>query len=120
MDEALHNLGIRMDVTRAMLAMALILTRVLTVITVAPFLGGRQAPPEVKMGIGLAFSIALMPVVANFQTGPIPVDPINFFLMVVKEAFVGFLLGFVASELFYAVEMTGKIVDMVRGTNQVQ
>src|SRR5437868_3096274 len=44
----------------------------------------------------------------------------SFLLMVVKEAFVGFLLGFIAAELFYAVEMAGKIVDMVRGTNQVQ
>lgn len=120
MDEALHNLGIKLDLTRAMLTFALILTRILTVVTIAPFLGGKQAPPEVKMGIGIAFAVVLMPVVANFQTGPIPIDPIGFFLMVVKEAFVGFLLGFVASELFYAVDMAGKIVDMVRGTNQIQ
>lgn len=120
MDQVLQNLGVKIDLTRAMLTFALILTRVLTVVTICPFLGGKQAPPEVKMGIGVAFAIVLMPVVSNFQTGPIPIDAVGFFVMVMKEAFVGLLLGFVAAELFYAVEMAGKIVDMVRGTNQVQ
>lgn len=120
MDEALRSLGIKFDVTRAMLMVALILTRVLTVVTVAPFLGGKQAPPEVKMGTALAFTVVLMPLVGRFQQGPIPIDPINFFLMVVKEAFIGFLLGFIAAELFYAVEMAGKIVDLVRGATQIQ
>ena len=120
MDEALRSLGIKFDVTRAMLMVALILTRVLTVVTVAPFLGGKQAPPEVKMGTALAFTVVLMPLVGRFQLGPIPIDPINFFLMVVKEAFIGFLLGFIAAELFYAVEMAGKIVDLVRGATQIQ
>lgn len=120
MDEALRNFGIRIDLTRAMLMVALILTRVLTVVTVAPFLGGKQAPPEVKMGTALAFTIVLLPLVGQYQRGPIPVDPINFFLMVMKEAFIGFLLGFIATELFYAVEMAGKIVDLARGATQVQ
>jgi flagellar biosynthetic protein FliR len=120
MDEALKQLGIQVDITRSMLTVALVLTRILTVVTLAPFLGGKQAPPEVKMGIGMAFTIIIFPLVGRFQVGPIPVDPLNFFLMVIKEAFVGFLLGFVAAEVFYAVEMAGKIVDLVRGTNQVQ
>lgn len=120
MDEALRSLGIKADVTREMLTVALILTRVVTVIVVAPFLGGKQAPPEVKMGTGIAFTIVLLPLVRRFQHGPIPIDPINFFLMVIKEAFVGFLMGFIAAELFYAVEMAGKIIDMARGATQVQ
>ncbi|MEW5853704.1 MAG: flagellar biosynthetic protein FliR [Myxococcota bacterium] len=120
MDEALANLGVKLDLTRAMLTFSLILTRVLTVVTVAPFLGGKQAPPEVKMGIGIAFAILLMPLVIQYQTGPIPIDPINYFLMVVKEAWVGFMLGFIAAELFYAVDMAGRIIDLARGTNQVQ
>lgn len=120
MDDALRNLGVKFDVTRAMLMAALIMVRVLTVVTVAPFLGGKQAPPEVKMGVAIAFTVMLMPLVPRFQHGPIPVDPLNFFLMVIKEAFVGFLLGFIAAELFYAVDMAGRIVDLARGTNQVQ
>jgi len=120
MDEALAGLGFKMDLTRIMLTVALILTRVVTVIVIAPFLGGKQAPPEVKMGVGIAFTIVLLPLVPRFQTGPISIDPIGFFVLVLKEAFVGFLLGFIAAELFYAVEMAGKLVDMFRGTNQVQ
>jgi flagellar biosynthetic protein FliR len=120
MDEALRNLGIRLDYTRAMLTVALILTRVLTVILIAPFLGGKQAPPEVKMGTGMAFTVVLLPLVTRYQTGPIPIDAFNFSMMIIKEAFVGFLLGFVAAELFYALEIAGKLVDLVRGTNQVQ
>jgi flagellar biosynthetic protein FliR len=120
MDEALQNMGIRLDVTRAMLTFALILVRVLTVVILCPFLGGKQAPPEVKMGTGMAFAIMLMPVVGQYQQGPIAIDPVGFFLLVIKEAFVGFLLGFLSAEVFYAVDMAGRIVDMVRGTNQIQ
>ena len=41
-------------------------------------------------------------------------------MMMMKETFVGLVIGFVASKIFYVVEIAGQITDIVRGSNQIQ
>lgn len=108
------------DFTRMIVTMALVLARLLMIVQLTPFLGGKNAPPEVKMGIGIALSIIAFPIVQDRIDGPIPIDAIGFSLMMLKEVFVGFCIGFIGAELFYAVEMAGQFINIVNGTNMVQ
>ena len=106
--------------TRMVVIFALIMARVMAIVILVPFLGGRNAPPEVKMGIGATLTLILWPtVVANMPEG-LPITPGLFIFMMLKETFVGVVIGFVAAEIFYTVEMSGQLIDLYRGANQAQ
>lgn len=102
-----------------LLLFGLILARVVVIINLVPFLGGKNAPHQVKMGIAILFSFIFWPHVVN-QGARLPDNELIYFLFLLKEAFVGFAIGFVTAQIFYCVEMMGQIVDVVRGTNQAQ
>jgi len=102
-----------------LLLFGLILARLVVIINLVPFLGGKNAPHQVKMGIAILFSCIFWPYV-NAQNPKIPDNELIYFLFFLKEIFVGFAIGFVTAQVFYCVEMMGQIVDVVRGTNQAQ
>lgn len=102
-----------------LLLFGLILARLVVIINVVPFLGGKNAPHQVKMGIAILFSFIFWPYV-NHQGAQLPENGFVYFLFFMKEVFVGFAIGFVTAQIFYCVEMMGQIVDVVRGTNQAQ
>ncbi|MBN2359068.1 MAG: flagellar biosynthetic protein FliR [Deltaproteobacteria bacterium] len=108
------------DFTRMIVTMALVLARLLMVVQLTPFLGGKNAPPEVKMGVGIALSLIAFPIVQDKIDGPLPIDAIGFSIMMLKEVFVGLVIGFIGAQLFYAVEMAGQFINLVNGTNMVQ
>ena len=106
--------------TRMVVIFALIMARVMAIVVLVPFMGGKNAPPEVKMGIGATLTLILWPtVVANMPEG-LPITPGIFIFMMLKETFVGIVIGFVAAEIFYTVEMSGQLIDLYRGANQAQ
>jgi flagellar biosynthetic protein FliR len=120
LDEVLNLLQKQVDFTRAIVALALVLARLLTLVQLTPFLGGKNAPPEVKMGIGIALSVLIFPIVYDKLDGPLPLDAVNFIFMMLKEVFIGLVIGFIGAELFYAVEMAGQFMNLLNGTNMVQ
>ncbi len=120
MAEFLAALNQQIDTTRNIVVFALIMARVMSIVILVPFLGGKNAPSQVKMGIGVTLSMILWPTVVLGATGDVPITPIYFVLMMLKEVFVGLAIGFVCAEIFYTVEMAGQLVDMLRGANQIQ
>jgi flagellar biosynthetic protein FliR len=118
--EFLGALTEAIDQTRALVTFALIMARVMAIVILVPYLGGRNAPPEVKMGIGVTLALILWPTVLSNVSGEMPVSPLFFVMMMLKEVFVGLIIGFVAAEIFYTVEMAGQLIDMLRGANQIQ
>ena len=120
MPQFLAALNESIDTTRNIVVFALIMARVMAIVVLVPFLGGKNAPPEVKMGVGVTLSMILWPTVLLGATGDVPITPVGFVLMMLKEIFVGLTIGYVSAELFYAVEMSGQLVDLVRGANQIQ
>lgn len=106
--------------THALILFSLIAARMITLVTLVPFLGSKNAPGPVKMGIALMLSVLVWPLaIANLQ-GPVPATLFPYLAMMLKEVFVGFTLGFVTTQIFYAVEMAGQIIDVTRGANQIQ
>jgi flagellar biosynthesis protein FliR len=116
----LQALNEQVDATRAIVTFALIMARVMAIIVLVPYLGGKNAPPEVKMGIGVTLTLILWPTVLANVSGDVPMGPLGFIVMMLKETFIGLAIGFVAAEIFYTVELAGQLIDMLRGANQIQ
>lgn len=92
--------------------------RMVAFVSVVPFFGGAAVPARVKVATAVAFVIVLYPSVAaelGQGVAPLPFGPIGFMALLVKETFVGFTLGFVASLIFEAIQVAGRIGDLQRG-----
>ena len=103
--------------TQQMVLFALILGRLLPVVVMVPFLGGKNAPEPVKMGLAVLLTLLAFPIVAATNTVAPPTTPIAFLVLMLKEVFIGFCIGFVLMELFLIADMLGRLVDLLRGTN---
>ena len=104
----------------ALILFSLIAARMVTMVTLIPFLGSKNAPGPVKIGISLMLTVLIWPLMISHLEGPVPSTLLPYLVMMLKEVFVGFTLGFVTAQIFYAVEMAGQIIDVTRGANQVQ
>ncbi|MBL4818819.1 MAG: flagellar biosynthetic protein FliR [Deltaproteobacteria bacterium] len=103
----------------ALILFSLIAARMMTLVSLVPFLGSRNAPGPVKMGVGLMLAGLMWPIATAQVDANIPLSLAPYLLMIMKEVFVGFTIGFVTAQVFYAVEMAGQAIDIVRATNQV-
>jgi type III secretion protein T len=94
-----------------LLSAALAATRIYVVLRMLPPLGGRVVPPLLRLALSLV--LAWM-VTGAVQAGPWPPAPMVA-LLFLKEAAVGFVIGFTASLPFYFAEQAGFLVDAGRG-----
>ena len=109
-----------LNYTQELLILALILARTMPMVIQTPFLGGKLAPTEVKMGLGIVFTLVLWPIAKGALHGPIPDTPIPFLLLMAKEVFVGLVIGFVNSLVFTMMEMAGRLIDTSRGSSMAE
>lgn len=95
------------------------LARIVPIIAVSPFLGGKILPDTMKLGFGVALVPIFFPYLLSHASGPIPLD-IHFIFLLVKEALVGMTLGFLASVPFYFATDAGTLIDHQRGSQSLQ
>ncbi len=117
MDEILRQLNEKLQQSRDLLIMSLILGRTMPMVFLSPFLGGKLVPGEVKMGLGMLFTVLLWLPTKESLSAPLPTDPLLFLMLMLKEVFIGFTMGFVNSHIYHALEMAGRLIDTVRGTS---
>ena len=120
MQQLMGALSEQVNLTQTIVTFALIMARMMAIVLLTPFLGGKNAPTEVKMGVGITLTLIIWPTALSSLTGPIPLSAIGFLMMMMKETFVGLVIGFVASKIFYTVEISGQLIDILRGANQIQ
>lgn len=94
--------------------MFLFMGRMLPIIALVPFFGGRVLPRPVKVTFALSlFAIFLPQLMLETKT------PLNFnftlVLFLIKEIFVGLLIGFFLNIPFVIVQSTGILIDHQRG-----
>ncbi|HVF56814.1 MAG TPA: flagellar biosynthetic protein FliR [Pyrinomonadaceae bacterium] len=97
--------------------------RMLSFLVVVPFFGGAAVPARVKVATATAFVVILYPALAAGlpkDGGPLPFGALGFVALLAKEAFVGFTLGFVASLVFEAVQVAGRVIDFQRGSTMAE
>ncbi len=97
----------------------LLFARFISFINIVPFFGGKTVPSQVKVATATSLVLITFPSVVS----EIPMDgttygfgPVGFIGLIAKEVFVGFTLGFVASLVFQAISVAGRIIDFQRGS----
>ncbi len=116
MEPFLRQVAGWLNYTQELLVLGLVLARTMPMVIQTPWLGGKIAPMEVKMGLGLVFTIVLWPIARGSLTAPLPTSALPFLLLMMKEVFIGLVVGFLNSLVFILMEMAGRLVDTSRGT----
>jgi flagellar biosynthetic protein FliR len=124
MDDALSILGIVLRVFEVdvsprtfLLLVGLSFARMVSFLSIVPFFGGAAVPARVKAATAVAFVVVVFPsLVAGAPSGEHVVGFVEFVALLAKETFVGFTLGFVASLVFEAIQVSGRIIDAQRGS----
>ncbi len=100
----------------ALLFFMLIMTRWLTMTITIPFLGGQLVPSPVRVGLAALLSALCFSLLVDKQNFT---DQSILFtvLLFVKEALIGFFMGFFASLIFYVYELIGEFLDISRAAS---
>jgi len=109
------------DLAELVLQGMLLMFRILPIVFITPFLGGKLVPATTKMGISFALAFLLWPAVVGTVTTPMAtVSAVVFIPLMLKELFIGYVIGFVGAEMFYAMEIGGRVLDVMRGSNMAE
>lgn len=98
------------------LAFLLVFVRVTLFLTLLPVYGEAFTPVSVRALLGMAVALVLTPVV-HVSVAVFPQSVLDFVLLMLPEAFVGFLLGMVGRLLFGAVQFAGMLIGNDLGFN---
>ena len=109
------------DLAELVLQGMLLMFRILPIVFITPFLGGKLVPATTKMGIAFALGFLLWPAVVGTVTTPMAnLSAVVFIPLMLKELFIGYVIGFVGAEMFYAMEIGGRVLDVMRGSNMAE
>jgi type III secretion protein SpaR/YscT/HrcT len=96
----------------------LILMRLIPIITLVPFMGGKLLPPPLKMGLAAFLSVFLMPFLIPLNIKDVligfPLIP-----LAMKELMIGFVIGLLGTIPFNIATSTGAIIDHQRGSSSL-
>lgn len=92
----------------------LFMGRILPVIALSPFFGARVLPNPVKAAFGICLFAIFLPKLLAVTTTPIQFNLLAIILMA-KEIFIGFCIGFLISLPFTIASSAGIIIDHQRG-----
>ena len=92
----------------------LVLARVLALIQVAPLLSSRAIPQVGKIGLALFVAAVALPgvVAAGY---PLPASGLQYGLLLIGEALLGVLLGFLVYLAFAALRLAGQFISLPVG-----
>lgn len=97
-----------------LMAWAFTAPRVLIVFAILPILTEPVVPQTLRNGIVLILSLYVLPL-THEQFLNIDLNLMSMVAIVVKEALLGLMIGYVLSVPFWAVKATGFLIDMQRG-----
>lgn len=92
----------------------LFLARFLPIIALSPFFGSRVLPHPVKVTFGISIFAVFLPQLLTVTTTPLTFSPFTL-LLIVKELFVGLVIGFIMGIPFVIAQNVGIIIDHQRG-----
>ena len=112
--------GLRGNLSDFLLTFALVMMRIVPIIFQTPFMGGRLVPTETRIGLTIGLSILVFPFAQDGMNGTLDINWLAYIVLMGKEVFIGFVIGFIAAELFYAMEIGGRALDVMRGSNMAE
>lgn len=93
----------------------LVLTRISGIFIVSPFFGSKNIPVIIRVGVAVAISIVLFPLIALRPEMKIPETLIGYVIAVILELFIGWIIGFVAYIVISTIHIAGSLLDMQVG-----
>ncbi|PIE70212.1 MAG: flagellar biosynthetic protein FliR [Deltaproteobacteria bacterium] len=99
----------------------LVLVRVSVVLFLFPIFGSPLFPAQIKAGLSLMVTIALIPLVSGRTVlpGMFPVHAVSFVLLVVGELIIGMVIALTVRMFFAAVQMAGQIIGFQMGFSMI-
>jgi flagellar biosynthetic protein FliR len=117
----LRTFGVELSAQTFLVLVGLSFARIASFLGVVPFFGGSAVPARVRAATAVAFVVVAFPSLEAGSPGAgWSVGVVEFVALLAKETFVGFTLGFVASLVFEAVQVAGRIVDVQRGSTMAE
>ncbi|MCC6809299.1 MAG: flagellar biosynthetic protein FliR [Deltaproteobacteria bacterium] len=119
--EMIKRIGLEFTYSNHVLAVALVMGRLVPCVILAPFLGGKSTPNEVKMALIVMLTLVVYPFVYRMlPPEAVPREPIPYMVVLLREIFIGLTMGLVTNHVFYAIEMVGRMIDTARGSNMAE
>ncbi len=105
------------DARTYILALSLTQPRILAMFIMVPIFNNQLVPGLIRFAIGAALGLVAMPVVLDQVTLLESRAPAFWLLLIAKEAFVGFVMGFIVAVPFWIFEAVGFLIDNQRGAS---
>lgn len=104
------------DITvESILRAVLVFIRVGAVLFALPIIGDQPTPVRVRILLSIAMAFAIQGIIPDNWLTRLPEDVLEYFIMALKEACIGVLLGFVARMAFDSIVMAGSLVGFQMG-----
>ena len=119
----LQELGVYGHLTALLLGMP----RLFALVTVTPFLGSAVVTGQIRLLLVLALYLPLHPVIVSHLTDEITLSAAlslavggKLALLLLKEAVLGLMIGFLAGIVFWTVQSAGFFMDNQRGASMAE
>jgi type III secretion protein T len=99
-----------------LLAASFATCRLFGVLTVSPVFSRLGLTGMLRGGAALALALPLVPMIADAMAREAPLSIINIAVILLKETFVGAIIGLTFGVPFWAAEAAGDILDLQRGS----
>ena len=106
------------DPTAFFVLLFLFMGRMLPIIVLAPFFGGKVMPNPVKIVFSFCLFAVFLPQLASITNATLAFN-IASVLLFLKEALVGLIIGFFIGVPFIVVQNTGSLIDFQRGASSL-
>lgn len=115
MQDFLNRIGVNINVTFHLIFLSLVWIRVLTMVSVIPFLFGKPTPRYVAVGASMVMALFVYPYILPETPPAFAQDQMALVVLYLKEAFYGLSIGMAVSVLFHAFAGVGQMIDSQRG-----
>ncbi|MFN3987470.1 MAG: flagellar biosynthetic protein FliR [Rhodocyclaceae bacterium] len=96
-----------------LVALMLPLARILGLIASAPLFANRAMSPRIRLAIGLAAAMAVLPALPDIP--PIPADSWFALGVLAQQALIGVAIGFMMRLFFAAIDLAGEMIGLQMG-----
>ena len=97
----------------------LVLIRISAMLALMPVVGSASISFQVRVGLALAFTLAIFPSIPRSMV-VLPTGAPGFFAMVLNEVVTGILIGWSFGIVFQVVEVAGAVIDAQAGYSMVE
>ncbi len=95
----LTSLGFHEDISVFIVLYGLVFARLVTAITLTPFLGGKSVSSQVKVGLAAVISAIIFPILSP-RANPSDLNTLRVMGLLVKESVIGLTIGYLSQIIF--------------------